>query len=533
MLINIFLWAGVLSASFWMYNISWQYGLGTLVLLLSLISIASLIRRASTTVLINKDQQKDQTRSELPREAALKQSQPPLSMMPGGIDSNIFERFREKHKVGGSSNIGLPGPYQSPHPPRTNPVRTKTESMEQPSFLNELEDTEQVRVTLSPQTRNSGLGETKQAPFPQSQHIVEKDKTSANSADIQSDSSSNHETIPTESVPARMLSETWPGEPRSSQKPRIESLERTTQPLVREEQLEEAMDDLFADVHIPLSLENQKEPAVQKEPIKSSPEKVDQEDDSQFWQEDQLANLFQKPGPLNETNDEARGLLKIAMAAADSGRNDEARNGLEGYFSMLDEIGKSPDPEAIELKDHLGKKEEQTLENSIVEEPAKKSEIHLTHESESLPDKTEPERINPWENDEQTDYASIMDELVDALEKKEAYTEALPLLQDLLAFNQQQQNQTGMDLIYERIEKAQIALEDTEGLMDTYESHLECKRSLDDRNGLIRILDELGTIHNKAGNSERSQEFHAERLKLVSLNQNNNPEDSQVETLSQ
>ena len=243
MLINIFLWAVVLSASFWMFNISWQYGLGTLVLLLSLISIASLIRRASTTVLINKDQQKDQTRSELPLEAALKQTPPPLSMMPGGIDSNIFERFREKHKVGGSSNIGLPGPYQSPHPPRTNPVRMKTESMEQPSFLNELEDTEQVRVTLSPQTRNSELGETKQAPLPQNQHIVEKDKTSANSADIQSDSSSNHETIPTESFPARMLSETWPGEPRSSQKPRIEPLERSTQPLVREEQLEEAMDE--------------------------------------------------------------------------------------------------------------------------------------------------------------------------------------------------------------------------------------------------------------------------------------------------
>ena len=200
---------------------------------------------------------------------------------------------------------------------------------------------------------------------------------------------------------------------------------------------------------------------------------------------------------------------------------------------MLDEIGKSPDPEAIELKDHLGKNEEQTLENSIVEEPAKKSEIHLTHKSESLPDKTEPERINPWENDEQTDYASIMDELVDALEKKEAYQEALPLLQDLLAYNQQQENQTEMDLIYERIEKAQNALEDNEGLLETYESHLQCKRSLDDRNGLIRILDALGTLHSKIGNSERSREFHAERLKLVSLGEKKGLEDSAIETLNQ
>jgi hypothetical protein len=147
-------------------------------------------------------------------------------------------------------------------------------------------------------------------------------------------------------------------------------------------------------------------------------------------------------------------------------------------------------------------------------------------------DETESERVNPWENDEQTDYASIMDELVDALEKKEAYSEALPLLQDLLAFNQQQQNQTGMDLIFERIEKAQIALNDTDGLMKTYESHLECKKSLDDRSGLIRILDELGTMHNQAGNSERSREFHAERLKFVSSEENQESVDSRFETLN-
>ena len=78
----------------------------------------------------------------------------------------------------------------------------------------------------------------------------------------------------------------------------------------------------------------------------------------------------------------------------------------------------------------------------------------LNLKTDSSIDEQPKERINPWDNDEQTDYASIMDELVDALEKKEAYQEALPLLQDLLAYNQQQENQTEMDLIYERIEKA-------------------------------------------------------------------------------
>ena len=170
---------------------------------------------------------------------------------------------------------------------------------------------------------------------------------------------------------------------------------------------------------------------------------------------------------------------------------------------------------------------------SETHETLQEIETPLNLETDSSIDEQPKERINPWDNDEQTDYASIMDELVDALEKKEAYQEALPLLQDLLAYNQQQENQTEMDLIYERIEKAQNALEDNEGLLETYESHLQCKRSLDDRSGLIRILDALGTLHSKIGNSERSREFHAERLKLVSLGEKKGLEDSAIETLNQ
>ena len=40
------------------------------------------------------------------------------------------------------------------------------------------------------------------------------------------------------------------------------------------EELEETMEDLFADVHIPLSLENHKETKVHKESIKASPEEM-------------------------------------------------------------------------------------------------------------------------------------------------------------------------------------------------------------------------------------------------------------------
>ena len=99
MLIKIFLGAGALSASFWMYSISWQYGLGTLVLLLSLLSIASLIRKASTTVMVNKPLQKDQSSAGITDEEVIKQTSPPLPVMPGGIDSNVFERFRESIKL--------------------------------------------------------------------------------------------------------------------------------------------------------------------------------------------------------------------------------------------------------------------------------------------------------------------------------------------------------------------------------------------------------------------------------------------------
>ncbi|MFL2773775.1 MAG: hypothetical protein ACJ0DH_09470 [bacterium] len=299
MLIKIFLGAGALSASFWMYSISWQYGLGTLVLLLSLLSIASLIRKASTTVMVNKTLQKDQSSAGITDEEVIKQTSPPLTVMPGGIDSNVFERFREKHKVGGSSNIGLPGPYQSPNPPRTNLVRTKTESMEQASFLNELEDTEQVRVTLSGQTKNSRLTEQEAPPVEQSfMNLKEEESTK--------------EDIEDDPVPSKMLSETWPAESRFPKETQIPATPfPSVQPFAQEEQLEEAMEDLFADVHIPLSMENQNPPVVHEDSPKSRPVEQQQDEDSGFWQEDQLSSLFQKPGPLDETRDEAGDCLKL------------------------------------------------------------------------------------------------------------------------------------------------------------------------------------------------------------------------------
>ncbi len=94
MLIKIFFGAGALSASFWMYSISWQYGLGTLVLLLSLLSIASLIRKASTTVMVNKPLQKDQSPAGITDEEVIKQTSPPLPVMPGGIDS--WRQFKHR-----------------------------------------------------------------------------------------------------------------------------------------------------------------------------------------------------------------------------------------------------------------------------------------------------------------------------------------------------------------------------------------------------------------------------------------------------
>ena len=198
----------------------------------------------------NKPLQKDQSPAGITDEEVIKQTSPPLPVMPGGIDSNVFERFREKHKVGGSSNIGLPGPYQSPNPPRTNPVRTKTESMEQASFLNELEDTEQVRVTLSGQTKNSGLTEQEKSPVEQSFMNLEEEESTKNSLMPQSNYPSIKEDMEDDPFPSRMLSETWPAESRSQKETQIPGNPfPSVQPLAQEEQLEEAMEDLFADLY--------------------------------------------------------------------------------------------------------------------------------------------------------------------------------------------------------------------------------------------------------------------------------------------
>ncbi len=282
--------------------------------------------------------------------------------------------------------------------------------MEQASFLNELEDTEQVRVTLSAQTKNSGLAEQEAPPVEQSLTNLEEEESSRNSPMPQSNHPAINEDIEDDPVPSRMLSETWPAESRFPKETQTSATPfPSVQPLAQEEQLEEAMEDLFADVHIPLSMENQNPPVVHEDSPKSRPVEQQQNDDLKV---------------ITDENEEINVLVK-----------------------NYSELENKAEPDQVK---------------SEAQETFQETETALNLETDSSIDEQPKERINPWDNDEQTDYASIMDELVDALEKKEAYEEALPLLQDLLAYNQQQENQTEMDLIYERIEKAQNALEDNE-----------------------------------------------------------------------
>ena len=106
MLKKLIAWTFVVTASVWMYNLAWQYGLGTFVLLISLLALTRLIRRASSVVLISEVPLDSPGKPlETGKEQELGTAEDSRTVIVG-LDSSIFQRFREKHQVEGTAEKG-------------------------------------------------------------------------------------------------------------------------------------------------------------------------------------------------------------------------------------------------------------------------------------------------------------------------------------------------------------------------------------------------------------------------------------------
>ncbi len=493
----------VLLPSAWIYTVSWQYGMGLFVLLICLVTMGSLIRGSVQVV---REPRGRSSQSITHEEQDIPHSQNTSQNVGGvsGLDSSVFERFHNQHNVGGTtaSRAAPQGPYQSPADPgyvteNNRPAALQTE--EKTAFLDELEDTEQVRVSLSSEAKTPPEPvQREQAREPVRRQFEEEPlgtgfmKGASSSKPIPGTTPYHHPSPPVtktiDNPSAATGSRLQPGNSVENAMPNDE--------------LDKAMENLFEDVRIPLKAEQshpdsgrqESGPAVtEKIPIRPQPSQ-------DFMNEEDFSQLFQKPGPLGEHADVAEGLLKLAISSAEAGKQDEARTGLNEYMSIIEQVGEKPDPEALRLERNLRLPEMNGMEDE--------THSNLVAEQELA----DSRMLN--DQGGQTDYATIIDELVGALEEKQAFEEALPLLHDLLSYNRQQSNAEGMDRLYQRIERALKALGDEEQLIRMLEEHLELKKDLGEKQGESMLLEALGTSYANAGNLEMSRRYHQENRKI-------------------
>ena len=88
-------------------------------------------------------------------------------------------------------------------------------------------------------------------------------------------------------------------------------------------------------------------------------------------------------------------------------------------------------------------------------------------------------------------------DVVEGLEKEQAWEAMIPLLQDLLNYSRQQLNRNEMDRLYDKLEQALEATKDEDRLVRTCHSHLEIKRAIGDVEGEERLLSKLGRLHHR------------------------------------
>ncbi len=501
------------------YLISWELAAGSSVLVLTIASIWLILRKSyiveenSPAITENRvltpPYKINATETVQPLPPLYTEDRNPVNSVLG-VDSSVFAQFRNQ------VNLKAP-PSQNPTPyPANSPVVSSAataygnnapKSNQSDSFSNELEDIEQIRVTLSKAVK--ALKETGQkvqqttdhnnlsrfASQPSPELMTPKlipSKPLENIPFMEQTSAYNPVPVSTPPAPFQVTKK------EETEFPDYPFKQETKQPATFEEPLVDEEDDLFADALIPLP---GGETLIQKDPKSDSPVQADNisiSDSSDF--DEGLGSFLKKPTHLEEHTAEAEGLLKIATASCESGRWDDAKASLDSYLQYLNEIGQKPSTDVLTLYNQL----EQANVSSV------NMPDDLTNVNRNIASKTTSQR-----QDSTADYESVMKELVSALEEKHAYDEVLPLLEDLMNYNRQRVNLVEMDKLYEKIEKAHIFLNQNEQLVNSYKEHLSIKQQIQDSNGEIKLLSKISLYYAQTGDMEASKRYQTESLRLA------------------
>lgn len=258
-----------------------------------------------------------------------------------------------------------------------------------------------------------------------------------------------------------------------------ESGKRTLERLAQSfRQLQDTEDDLFPDVHVPLSSEKKttETPAAPAEPV----------------MDEGLGNVLGEPISQVESKMESQALLKMGQSAFQGGRYGEAKASLDNYFSLIEGTDESVlwSTKYMYAKVCLKEGDTQTA---------------VTHFLQILENGIDAEEV---------EYVTILEEIMNYLEEAHQLEAALLFSQTLLNHYREQLDRVKMDHLYGQIERMLDTLGHDEKLIRTYKGHLEIKRVLKDVDGESQLLDLIGNRYYKMGEKELSRQYYEENLQL-------------------
>ena len=240
-------------------------------------------------------------------------------------------------------------------------------------------------------------------------------------------------------------------------------------------EIPDSTEDLFSDAYIPLPHQLQA----------PTPAKEDLYDEG-------LGKTLGHSASPDETRDEAEALLQMARSFARARNWQEAKVSLDNHLQLLQELKRTPQAEDLQL-----------YVKALIELGEIQQAAHHLDGVRRQKDGLEGE-----------DLARIVRDVVEGLEKEQAWETMIPLLQDLLNYARQQLDRNEMDRLYDKLEQALEATKEEDRLVRICHSHLEIKRAIGDVEGEERLLSKLGRLHHRRGDKEMANQLYQDTLRL-------------------
>ncbi len=478
---------------FLMFQFSLEIGAVSLVLIIATFCIGFVLNKITTVVeqprlVLSSEPFRDSSKhADNKTKSDTEKTSDSENLIPG-VDSSIFERFRKKFNLKqpeSADEDATAATVNTPDSTSAAQAYEKAGSSDEPeNFDEELEDADQVKVTLSENVKilkelqGEKVDEISNENFTVKPQIPE-------SGEVE-----NKKKLGTGEEALELLTK------------KHQALKKQNDEESLEERVEEEDDDLFADEMVPLPggetlIEEEKEEFFDEDIFSPSMDNESHED------EEGLELSLRQSTPHGEKSDEAEGLLKLATTACEAGRMEEAKAGLKSYFKLLHELGQSPSKNVLQLAEKL---------EIPFDSASDQASSTVSEELSDVADMKSEKDIQ--KEPKKTDYSAVMDGIVKTLEKKEAYDEALPLLKDLLKFNRERVNISAMDPLFERIEQAHASMNNNKELVETYKEHLAIKQQLDDMEGELRLLDLISNHYADSGDQNAAERYRAESQRV-------------------